>query len=396
MEVQTIVDDLAQSVRRPITLEDASGRLVAYSVHEQPVDTVRMETLLRKGASTVTLDALRSRGVYQAIDSSPGVARVPAIPEIGLGSRACIAIRDADRVLGYLWVADVESPLPKSAEEALLRARHPLSQELGKRESVLVMRQEQREQLIADLCGKDHSDGEALSSRARTLGWYSTPPLQAMVVRGPLASEGRVESRQAIIDGLAGQYASASLRGAFRGDIVILVSGRDVKAAGDLAGALAGQPDRDHPFAVGLGGVCRSLAQVRRSYLEAAAAITLGSRLGGGAGYFDYSTLAPYELLSCLATCHKAGSFGRDAVDKVIAYDDLHSGCLLDTLEAFLDFHGRRKAAASRLNIHPNTLDYRVRKARELMGLDLDDPNVRLVVHIWVKALSGQARGASL
>lgn len=192
------------------------------------------------------------------------------------------------------------------------------------------------------------------------------------------------------------RHAPASLCGPFRGDVVIVVSGREVRAAGDLAGALAVIGGVASPPSVGLGSVCRSLSEVRKSYLEAASAITLGARLGGNSRYFDYSTLAPYELLSCLATCRKAGSFGRDAVDRVITYDDIHSGSLLDTIEAYLDFHGKRKAAASRLNIHPNTLDYRVRKARELMGLDLDDPNVRLIIHIWVKALSGHARIAGL
>ena len=51
MEVQAIIDDLARTIGRPITLEDAGGRLVAYSAHDQPVDSVRVETLLRRGAS---------------------------------------------------------------------------------------------------------------------------------------------------------------------------------------------------------------------------------------------------------------------------------------------------------------------------------------------------------
>ena len=393
MEVQAIVDDLAESVRRPITLEDAAGKLVAYSIHEQPVDLVRMETLLRKGASTGTLDALRSRGVYQFIDSSLGVARVPSIPEIGFGSRACVAIRAADRILGYLWVADVDSTMPKSSEEAMLRARHLLSLELGKRESALLAKREQREQLIADLCEKDQADNDALARRAKTLGWYPAPPLQVVVIR-PQGTVDRLTDRLTDLENLFSQHVPSSLRGVYRGEIVAVVSGREVKASRDLADAVAAGPSApDRAVAVGIGGVCRALPQVKRSYLEASAAITLGAKMNTGARYFDYGTLAPYELLSCLSSCRKAGSYGREAIDRVITYDGLHGGSLFDTLEAFLDSYGRRKAAAARLSIHPNTLDYRIRKAEELMGLDLDDPSARLVAHIWVKALFGQVRG---
>jgi sugar diacid utilization regulator len=400
VEVQAIVDDLAQAVRHPLTLEDAGGRLVAYSVHEGPVDVVRMETLLRKGASAGTLEALRSRGVYEFVDSSQGLARVPPIPEIGFSSRVCLAIRGMDRILGYLWVAGGDSPLSKAAEEALLRTRRLLAQELMKRESALVVKQGQREELIADLCGKDQGDGDSLACRAKTLGWYAAAPLQVLVIRPSLSPAGPDEDRAiALLSGLDdvfGQYAPSALRGAYRGDVVAVVSGGEVRAAADLASAAAATPgEQNPPVAVGIGGTCGTLSHVRRSYLEASSAISLGARMRSGASCFDYGTLAPYELLSCLATCRKAGSYGRDAVERVIAYDDLHAGNLFETLEAFLDCYGRRKAAASRLNIHPNTLDYRIRRAGEIMGLDLDDPSARLVVHIWVKALSGQVRRGS-
>ena len=393
--MQAIVDDLARNVKRPITLEDASGRLVAYSVHEQPVDIVRMETLLRKGASSVTLEALRQRGVYQFIDSSQGVARVQPIPEIGFVGRTCVAIRGADRVLGYLWVVDGDSPFPKAAEEALLRARYVLAQELGKRDSALSVKQEQRDQLLGELCGNDQLDVDSVNRRAKTLGWYPAAPMQAIVVRPGEPDQARASELLSELEDLFAQYAPSSIQGVLGGEIVAVLSGRDVKSSGELPRAITerlGQQDRW--ASVGTGGPCRGLSHVRRSYLEASSAISLGTKMNKGAHRYDYSTLAPYQLLSCMATCRRAGSYGRDSVERVITYDGLRAGTLFDTLEAFLDFYGRRKAAASRLNIHPNTLDYRIRKVRELTGLDLDDANTRLVVHVWVKALSGRVRAS--
>ncbi|MDC7340400.1 helix-turn-helix domain-containing protein [Streptomyces lydicus] len=45
---------------------------------------------------------------------------------------------------------------------------------------------------------------------------------------------------------------------------------------------------------------------------------------------------------------------------------------------AWLDAVGNIAEAAQRLTVHPNTLKYRLRRARELFGLALDDPDVRL------------------
>jgi DNA-binding PucR family transcriptional regulator len=47
---------------------------------------------------------------------------------------------------------------------------------------------------------------------------------------------------------------------------------------------------------------------------------------------------------------------------------------LLRTVEAYVTLGCDRRHAAEQLHIHPNTLDHRLRKARKLTGLDLDDP----------------------
>jgi DNA-binding PucR family transcriptional regulator len=50
-----------------------------------------------------------------------------------------------------------------------------------------------------------------------------------------------------------------------------------------------------------------------------------------------------------------------------------------------VDALGDVRAAAARLHVHPNTLRYRVRRAAELTGLDLDDPLVRLFASLQLR-----------
>lgn len=49
-------------------------------------------------------------------------------------------------------------------------------------------------------------------------------------------------------------------------------------------------------------------------------------------------------------------------------------GALVDTVAAFVDSGLDRRGTATALHVHPNTLDYRLRRARELSGLDLARP----------------------
>jgi DNA-binding PucR family transcriptional regulator len=63
-------------------------------------------------------------------------------------------------------------------------------------------------------------------------------------------------------------------------------------------------------------------------------------------------------------------------------YDLERKAALADTLEQYLQRFGDVRAAADDLHIHPNTLRYRVRRAAEILGMSLDDPDSRLLLQI--------------
>ncbi|MGI6643496.1 MAG: PucR family transcriptional regulator [Bacillota bacterium] len=386
MAVQNVVDELARIIRRPITVEDADGRLIAYSVHDEPVDVVRMETLLRKGASSATIDVLKQKGVYRAINSTPGIVRVPAIPEIGFTSRICAAIRGGSRVLGYLWVVDESPSIPPYVEESLRQTCRLLAAEILDRGAVA--KEKQQTELIRDLTGGRETDQSSLYLRAKALGWYPEPPFQTIVVRSRvMAKPDTKEVLTREIEAYLSRERFFWVKGTDKDENVLVLSGYSLGPVSSLAKALEEKVQDYANGAVGIGTSGETFLHIHRSYEEASAAIGMGVRLNLRGPCFDYAALAPYELVSCMAHCKKMGDFGRNLVEKVIAYDALRDGDLFLTLEAYLDLYGKRKAAAKRLNIHPNTLDYRVKRIREITEVDFDDPNVRLVMHVWVKAL---------
>ena len=51
---------------------------------------------------------------------------------------------------------------------------------------------------------------------------------------------------------------------------------------------------------------------------------------------------------------------------------------LAETLRAWLVHQGRREAVAAELQVHPQTVRYRMTRIRELFGARLDDPRARL------------------
>lgn len=66
---------------------------------------------------------------------------------------------------------------------------------------------------------------------------------------------------------------------------------------------------------------------------------------------------------------------------------------LLETLSSWLRHRGQRAAMAADLNIHPQTVGYRIAQLRELFGEDLENPDVRFELELVLRA-EPQARAA--
>lgn len=373
------MDGLARIVRRPITLEDAEGRLLAYSVHDGPVDPVRLETLLRRGASEATLGALKKRGVYECVDSAPGIARVGAIPDIGFDPRICVCIRGDSGVVGYLWAMYRESIVPAQIEAAILSARDELARVFNS----LATTGGFEANLVKDLIGERFDPAtpaqRIFEERMRALGVYSLGSWYALVLR-PAKQVGS-RAMEALLEHLA-RSGACCLQGTFNDEVVFLVStGRTLDASG-LAGVM-----KHHcitsGFVLGVSSQRRNLGDLSDCYAEASKAIKIGQEAGSGE-VFDYTVLALHELVSCVASL-PLPQFGRRLVESLADYDKHRRTELLRTLEIYLDHFGDRKGASEHLDVHPNTLDYRIRRIQEIIGVDLGNADLRLVVHLWTK-----------
>lgn len=82
----------------------------------------------------------------------------------------------------------------------------------------------------------------------------------------------------------------------------------------------------------------------------------------------------PLELLLLAAPRH-ARAIADDVLAPLEGAEGSRGSELLTTLEGFIEQELDRRRTAEVLHIHPNTLDYRLRRVRELTGLDLRRPD---------------------
>jgi sugar diacid utilization regulator len=75
-------------------------------------------------------------------------------------------------------------------------------------------------------------------------------------------------------------------------------------------------------------------------------------------------------------------------VAQIVQYDEDHGTDYGATLRAWLDRFGDTGAVARDLNVHRNTLRYRMQRIGELSGMRLDDPEERLMAALHLRRLA--------
>ncbi|MYR29945.1 MULTISPECIES: helix-turn-helix domain-containing protein, partial [unclassified Streptomyces] len=93
----------------------------------------------------------------------------------------------------------------------------------------------------------------------------------------------------------------------------------------------------------------------------------------------QWSAVGPYRLLTALPPGAAHDPVLRGLLSPAHAE-------LARTVEVFLDHAGQAGRTAAALGIHRQTLYYRLSRVEQLTGLDLDDGEHRLLLHMGVKA----------
>jgi PucR C-terminal helix-turn-helix domain/GGDEF-like domain/Purine catabolism regulatory protein-like family len=252
--------------------------------------------------------------------------------------------------------------------------------------------------LDALLAGTYPDEGQ-MRARAAQLGYDLALPHVALVVElgGPPSPAAGTPRRpgQTPLAAAAADALSVALPGAWTRALgaeaaaLLPLSGAPPSAAlGDLvercAGALA-RAAGDTPWSAGLGEPAAGPAEIRRSYREARDAARLGLTLLGPGRVARSSDLGIYRLLLRLRDGGELADFCRNTLGPLTS--DARTGdALLETLEVFFACNGNLSEAARRLDLHRNSLIYRLNRARELLGHDLEDSETRLALQLALKA----------
>ena len=127
-------------------------------------------------------------------------------------------------------------------------------------------------------------------------------------------------------------------------------------------------------LSVGISNPFTALTETRRAYQQARAAIRYGDLAKDhveDARYYRYADYAFTHMLALAGQRTNLLAFCHPALLALLEYDQDHGCELMDTLLCYLQVAGSTSRASAMLNLHKNTMLYRLGRIREVLGMNL-------------------------
>ncbi|MEU5794760.1 helix-turn-helix domain-containing protein [Streptomyces sp. NPDC047813] len=403
-ELFALANAVYEAVGAPVTIEDRSSALVAWSQGQDRTDSERIETILGRAVHRRTLAEQRERQEFERLHASTEPVYMEATGADQL-ARVAIAVRAGSDVLGYIWAA-VTGPLDEAATSRLREFAPVVALQLvGLRTETSYARRQRGELAAAVLGGSvDPVEASRLQLGSGPVCVLAAAPRLAGST-GPDAPDAAglrrfadtleyflaaVHPRSVLVTGTGGVYVLAAWPAEHATPLESAVAlARDFLTRTPLAGE----------YVVAVGGPAESMRRIADVRAQADAALrALRHPAVRGPAVRTVQDMALAVLLLHLADATEAlGLPDAGGALHRLRQEEGQDGPLAATLAAYLAAAGATDTAAKVLHIHPNTMRYRLRRIREISGLDFADADAMLLAHLQLRVRelrAGASRGS--
>ncbi len=367
-----LANALARASQKTVVIQDAMLRVLGQAAGPGPMLPLRGEEV-------------------SGLDS-------PRLLPIGQGeaSRLALPILVEGNLSGYLSLVGLTGAFDASdhivAEEGALVC----ALELAKERAISGTEAQQRARFLDELLNSQGLDSGILMRRARAFNYDPSPP-QIVLVLGVAGDDGpdagylaRRVQEELSQRKVAGFVAVRPNSPAPVIAIYPLPGEASVRAGRRLARAVLEALERQFTQTALVAALSRpveKLSAMKEAADEAEQAWSLGRRLAaaGGSRLIDAAELGVYRLLLPLERSPVLHTFYQETIGVLEEYDRRQGTDLMYTLEVYFSQLGNLSRTAEVMHLHRNTLIYRLERIAAILGVDLEDAEIRLRLQLALK-----------
>ncbi|ADE72189.1 PucR family transcriptional regulator [Priestia megaterium] len=392
--LEEFADRISEVLNCPITIEDANHRLLAYSTHDERTDQARIATIIGRRVPEKVINNLWKEGIIPKLLETNEPVRVKNINEIGLGDRIAISIWKNEEVLGFIWAVEIEKALGNEEVELLKKAANVLKNKLLQLQIRKYKREERSQEFFWKLL-----TGHIKSRQEISEAFYEAQ------ITAPSTFSIAIFRFQEDITPEAERQISYMLKTMHRLKIVLYtIDCNDLILLLSLD-AVENPLDEQRDFAdyfrgnmyerfdvtqikASCSSIYSSHDHIEKSYKEALNVLDMKSKFPEETKeIINYQELGIYQFLDVILEKRVQDQFENHSLKKLTDYDLRHNSNLVETLEVFLNNDNNINEAAKELNVHMNTLSYRLKRISEIGDINLKDVNQKMTLYIDIKLM---------
>lgn len=387
-----LADRIGDFLECPITIEDSNHRIISYSKHKENVDEARIATIISRKVPDKIINSLWKNGIMAKLFESDEPVIVPAIKEVGLGNRVAVSIRKHNEVLGFIWAQINDKTLNDDQLQLLKAAAKLVKNQLLMQRIKKRKEEENYQEFIWKLLTGHLNDVSKIKQLAKQVGinlagrlavaiiefdgditqaiekhaHYLTETLQQVQVVGRLFDQNQL----ILLTRLKTENETITILTDFIKDFINKISKR--LHIRNIIGSF--------------GSVYHSPEYVQYSYKQALKVLRLKKKFPDELQQiYSFQEIGVYQFLEELYQIRVRDHYQSEAIKKLREYDLKHHTDLLHTLKTYLESDSNVYHAAQLLHVHPNTLNYRLKRIAEITGVNLKDPNQKITLYLDLK-----------
>lgn len=385
-----IAEQLTGSLRRAAFVLDSAGRLI-YAAGLRQLPSSQARWLKPAYQETIFGDRFVDQ-IPQGVGMFRKSIQIELPDQMVPGGMVCQVVPaiSARQVYGYIVVPHGDEPLTALDHAALGQAATLIALDRIRAQQVEAAEHRRRGDFFADLVGGRIHSVHGLRQQAVRFGLTPLKQYSCLVIDGTDQMPDAWEVAALAADGREAVFFVAEGRPAALLPVADDEPPRFTRRRLlELANAMAGKIRADNPSVnpvIGIGNAARLLT-INRSYHEAVRAIDMHKALAEDRPSIHYRDLLVYRVLDRKAEEADIDAFLEAVLGPLLEHDRLRKTSLIDTLRVYYRHGGRPGATAEALFVHRNTLQYRMRKIRDLLQSDPDRAEESLEIQLAIKLL---------
>ncbi|QKY71136.1 CdaR family transcriptional regulator [Lentibacillus sp. CBA3610] len=386
---ENLADYIAEVFECPITIEDSHHHVVSYSKHSENIDEARISTIMNRKVPDKVLNGLWKKGVMPKLIDNDDPVIIPEIDEIGLSNRVAVSIRKKNEILGFIWAHTADKQLNEKELQSLKEAALQVKKLLLKRHQAKETSEQGHNDFFWQLLTGDLTEDGHILRKAEQYNINLDGKLAVAIIQFPNQVTERMKIHAYYL--VETQVRVQVLFRLFDDNDFIMITRVNkgehaTKAVQDFIRQFIDKINAQFQIN-GIRGtsgfVYESPSHIKDSYKQALKVTEVKHKFPNKLDHLiAYEDLGVYEFADDLATIRNQIGYTNPYVERLRAYDAQNHTSLLPTLYVYLQTDSNTTEAARKLFIHSNTMNYRLKRIREIAEFDLNDPSQKTAVYL--------------